>query len=1057
MKKLWHLLAIGILLLGTAQSGRAQLLDTTGPITNTVPSADSVAGPFSTAIQPADWLPGRFWFEMNLADNGLGYSGSFATLGGKSRLWQDDLDGRWVGEANINVGLDTGGVFYNLGLERHYSIEAANADVFMGFWFDGDHDEQGNFGHTFYQAAVNGGIKSQMFDLIGNGYFPVGTTDYSLGDPTGVNCFLGNNIVLQHGIDSALQGFDATLVYRPALFAMYGGDFRLGGYQYSSDLVENFSGVRLGTSFRAINSMVLSGEVTYDDRFDTTGVIQLGWTYGGRGGNQDYSTTGNDLNKSRRQAHVSRFQQDLILAINPTTGLAYNVVHVDNSVAAGGTGTFESRLNRLKDAEVASSTDDIIFVHNGDNTTMNQDQGIVLQDRQQLLGDGVRHVIQTQFGGFVLCNDIDGQRATITNNNGPAVTLADGNVVRGLIIDGNGVNLTAGISGQGGINPLRGGLIENNIIRGATGSGIDLDLIAGDWSFIDNVVNTSTVDGIQITRATDPASQFVFIGNNASTNSRDGVFFDDYDGRNFIFENNTFNGNTRNGLNMVDFVAGTGTANWDIFGATVSGNGGSGIRIENADGDFLMRDLNIVNNTGSGIDLENVLTTAASDQIQITTTNLATNSISGNGIGAGAGIQSILNIGGVQDMLVENSTLNSNGIGFSTRVTGVGSVQNIQLINNTAISANSSDGVRVVADLGATSNIVMRQDAGLLNMSGNGTGGGNGISLLAQNGGLTTSTINATLSDLNILATGAGVNDSGIFGLVDSNAILNATITDVTVAGSAGDGMLFNLNSSQNSISNININRATVSGTAGDGMNFDLTNAQFADVSVLASTVTGAGGNGILYEAVGGDSAVLGATLPSRSRFDVTGTTVTGSGLNGIDVAALGEAEMLLYVTGNTSSGNTGNGLNVQAGARDLNKVARIDARIDNNSLTGNGTFGAFLQTTVDVAGNGDGGELNVLVSNNGISNNDTTGTVFRDFEARNAITSEMCIAMTTNSFVLPAVLQNNGGVGRAEIDGNTNGVGQPTNNGFTPTPFGTFCVPNRIQPQEAIFVGLGF
>ena len=862
MKKLWHLLAIGILLLGTAQSGRAQVLDTVGQVTNT----DSVAGPFSTAIEPGNWLPGRLWFEMNLADNGLGYSGSFATVGGKSRLWQDGLDGRWVGEANVNVGLDTGGIFYNLGLERHYSIEAANADVFMGFWFDGDHDEQGDFGHTFYQAAVNGGIKSQMFDLIGNGYFPVGTTDYSLGDPTGVNCFVGNNIALRPGIDSALQGFDATLTYRPELFAMYGGDFRLGGYQYSSELIENFSGVRLGTSFRAINSMVLSGEVTYDDRFDVTGVVQLGWSFGGSRGDLESSATGNDLNKAQRQAHVSRFQQDLLLAINPNTGLAYNVVHVDNSVLAGGTGTFESRLDRLKDAELVSSADDIIFVHNGDNTSANQDQGIVLQDRQQLLGDGVQHVIQTQFGGFVLCNDIDGQRATITNNGGPAVTLANGNVVRGLIIDGNGVNMTAGILGQGGINPLQGGLIENNIIRGATGAGIDLDRIAGDWSFIDNIVNTSTADGVFITRAVDPTSQFVFLRNNVSTNGRDGIFFDDYDGLNFIFESNTFNGNTRNGLNMVDF---TGvTANWDVFGATVAGNGRSGIRFENADGNFLLRDLNIVNNTSNGIELDDVRTTAVTDQILITTTNAASNQISANGIGAGAGIQSTLTAG-VQDLLIENSTLNLNGIGVSTSVTGVGTRQNIDLINNFAISGNGIDGVRVVAGQGATADLEMSQDVGQLNMDGNGTGGGNGISLLAENGGGSITSVIARLSDLNIINTGAGAADAGIFGTVDRNALLNVGIEDVTIAGTSGDGIFFDMNANQNVRSDIVINRTQVSGTGSNGMNFQLSNAQVADVRVHESLVTTAGGNGILYEARGGNAAALAPVLPSRSLFEV--------------------------------------------------------------------------------------------------------------------------------------------------------------------------------------------
>ncbi|MDB4640718.1 right-handed parallel beta-helix repeat-containing protein [Pirellulaceae bacterium] len=1044
MKKLWHLLAIGILLLGTAQSGRAQVLDTVGQVTNT----DSVAGPFSTAIEPGNWLPGRLWFEMNLADNGLGYSGSFATVGGKSRLWQDGLDGRWVGEANVNVGLDTGGIFYNLGLERHYSIEAANADVFMGFWFDGDHDEQGDFGHTFYQAAVNGGIKSQMFDLIGNGYFPVGTTDYSLGDPTGVNCFVGNNIALRPGIDSALQGFDATLTYRPELFAMYGGDFRLGGYQYSSELVENFSGVRLGTSFRAINSMVLSGEVTYDDRFDVTGVVQLGWSFGGSRGDLESSATGNDLNKAQRQAHVSRFQQDLLLAINPNTGLAYNVVHVDNSVLAGGTGTFESRLDRLKDAELVSSADDIIFVHNGDNTSANQDQGIVLQDRQLLLGDGVQHVIQTQFGGFVLCNDIDGQRATITNNGGPAVTLANGNVVRGLIIDGNGVNMTAGILGQGGINPLQGGLIENNIIRGATGAGIDLDRIAGDWSFVDNIVNTSTADGVFITRAVDPTSQFVFLRNNVSTNGRDGIFFDDYDGLNFIFESNTFNGNTRNGLNMVDFTG--ATANWDVFGATVAGNGRSGIRFENADGNFLLRDLNIVNNTSNGIELDDVRTTAVSDQILITTTNAVSNQISGNGIGAGAGIESILTAG-VQDLLVENSVLNLNGIGVSTSVTGVGTRQNIDLINNFAISGNGIDGVRVVAGEGATADLEMSQDIVPLNMDGNGTGGGNGISLLAENGGGSITSVIARLSDLNIINTGTGAADAGIFGTVDRNALLNVGIEDVTIAGTSGDGIFFDMNANQNVRSEIVIDRTQVSGTGSNGMNFQLSNAQVADVRVHESLVTTAGGNGILYEARGGNTAALAPVLPSRSLFEVLNTDVSLSGLNGIDVAALGEAEMLLFVEGSTSNANVGNGLNVQAGGRAAGETARLDALITNNQFEANAGLGAFLQTT-DVPAGFAGGELIALLEGNSISNNGTGGGT-TDFEARNSPNGEMCISMTTNAFALDANLRNLGGTATAEIDGFTNSP--ITNIGFTTAPFGTVCLPS-FTLQEAAFAPLG-
>ena len=1046
MKAFWQLITICFLCLSTAQIGRAQtLLDTVDPLTNTVPAADGAGTPFSTSFSPGNWLPGRMWFEVNLADNGLGYSGSFATVGGKSRLWQDAFDGRWLGEANMNVGLDTGGFFYNLGIERVFSIDAASSDFVMGVWFDSDNDRQGNFGHTFHQVAVNGGLKTPLFDLIGNGYFPVGSTDFSLGDHTGEDCFLNRNIVLQAGIDSALQGFDATLSIRPTMFAMYGGSFQLGGYQYKSPLVDVFSGIRVGTSFQAINSMVVSGEFTYDDRFDATGFVNLGWSFGGAGGDQNYGATGRDLEKTRRQAHIARFNQDLILAINPTTGLPYNVLHVDNTAAAGGDGSVEMRFDTLADAEAASAADDIIFVHHGDGTTTGQDTGIVLKDRQQLLGAGVQHIIATQFGGFVLCNDIDGRRAFITNDGGPAVTLANGNTVRGFVMDGLGVNMTHGIQGTGGVSNLQGGTIENNIIRRATLNGITLDVIGGDWTFADNVINRSGQDGININRALDSTSRFVFTNNNLSDNIRDGLHMNDYDGERFFFADNVTNSNSSNGMNLVGFRNGGGPSDWVFLRSTSGGNGAAGIRIEDARGKVDFLDVTIQNNIGSGIQLVDFRNQRANDHVRVGVLNFASNSISGNGTGAGAGVESVLNVGR-QDLIINNTLLNDNGVGVLARANNALTVMNTSIIENDAISNNNDDGIRIVASNGATHNVEIRENTGRLNMNNNGISGGHGISLLAEHGGGTTSTINADITGVDFTGTGAAPTDAAIFGLTDRNALLNVNITDVNVTTTSGSGFLFDLGANNTAISNIDIRSVNIAGAGDNGMDFQLSRTQFADIQLAASTITGSGTNGINYTAAG----------DTRSRFTGLGNTITGSGQDGLNFSTFGTAEMLLVLTSNQSQTNGRDGMFINAGGNSV-----VSARMTNNNLSQNGEFGLFMRTS-DAAGGG-AGTLAVLMDRNVVSNNDTTAVTGRDMNASNSSLGQLCLAMTNNFFVLPVRLENLGAPADfvVELDGSTNGIGVPQI--FDPTPadfdlraFGAVCEP-FIVAQEGVFTGLGF
>ena len=615
MKAFWHLVGTAILLISLGNTARAQILNSN----SVIDGADSVATPFSSVFDAGNWFPGRMWLEVNLANRGFGYEAPYATIGGKSRLAQDVLDGRWQGELNLSVESEAASFFYNVGVERVFTIDAAGADVTLGVWYDEDHFNQGNFGHTMRQIAVNASVETETIEVVGNGFLPIGTASYSQGDPSTDVSFFANRLLLQPGIDSALQGFDTTLILRPERFAPFGGAFEFGGYQYSSEIIEAFAGARLGTSFIVGGFATIGGEVSYDDRFDTSGAITMSFNFGGRGADQDYGATGNDLVKTKRPEHITRVQQDLLLAIDPDTGLPYNVLHVDNSVGPGGNGFFNSRFDTLADAEAASAPDDIIFVHNGDGTTTGYDTGIVLKLRQQLLGDGVRHVVPTQFGGTILPNDQDGLRATLTNSGGPAVTLASGTVVRGFEISGSGTTMTHGISGTGAI---AGGTIENNIISFADGSGVNLvgtplpgPGITGDWLFRDNVITDSTLDAVNITNATDPTSDFTFISETYSDNNRHGLSMTSYDGTNFIFQDIIATGNFQNGVNLVDFNTTTGPGSFDFLRPFIDSNELDGIHIERADGLFRFRDVVITNNEENGVGLVDVFHSRPTDSV----------------------------------------------------------------------------------------------------------------------------------------------------------------------------------------------------------------------------------------------------------------------------------------------------------------------------------------------------------------------------------------------------------------------------------------------------------
>lgn len=1030
-------------------------------------------GPSGVQPMVADFqvgMPGRMWIQSNIADRGLGYEGSYFTLGGKTHLFQDRLDGRWLGEFRAHYAYESEGFFGNFGIERVISIAPAGADVSLGGWFDYDDSAEGDFVHTFTQAGVSGSIKSRRWDLVGNGYFPLGTTDYALGDPTGQNCFLNHSIVLIPGIDSALNGFDVTFRMRPRALGMVNGSIDLGGYGYRSDLVDFFGGGRIRLAMQLLRGLVINAEVNQDERFDTTGVLQLGYIFGVNARGNEYSLGGRDLEPTLRNDHIVRFQQDLVLAIDPDTGAPYNVYHVDNTADVTiGDGRFETPYTTLLNAQNASSTDAIIFVHRGDGTTRGMDSGIVLKDRQMLLGNGVQHIIPIQGGqNFILCNDLSGNRPRISGkNNGNAVTLADDNVVRGFIIDGSAGGMANGIFGDGVLAgaPIDNGVIEDVEIFGAILHGVFVNDLSGDWNFARNDIHDNGFDGILLTNACDPTSIFNFEDNDVSRNGRDGIHMVDWDAASLTFTRNFTDLNGRDGVRLENFKNGSGDgATVRFLSHSADSNQGNGINIIGGDGDLRFLNSLITNNLGDGIRIQNWTNTNASHITWIDATS-GNSTITGNGVGAGAGIHNLLEAG-TQRLLITDSVVDGNGVGILSTADNIGTSLRTQIINNFSVAGNNSDGIRLESIGGASHTALIDNSTaplGDLDMSGNGATGGNGIRLLVGDLVGTTSTMDAVIRNVNIANTTTG---NGLIANVVQDGNLRLLFENSTVDSSGLDGVNLSIDTIANlAINTINLRNLQLTDNGDNGIDLVTGTDTFTDVTVINTTITNAataGSDGFSIAAFGDDTVVGN---DNRTRVFLQGSTISNYTQSGFFANAFGDASLFLELDANQIVDN-GPGIDPTAlpffSGLEINGFdsSELNIRMTNNLVTRNFEQGLSLFV-------GGTSSANVFLGNNNFSGNDLGEDVntvppesfLLDFQAINGLTATTCIAMSNNFFTLPAEFTNLSFLGAfdLELDGATNNfAGGTAFTAITFPPFGTFCQP-AIAAEEAAFLADGF
>jgi hypothetical protein len=419
--------------------------------------------------------PGWLYYGLNAADRGLGYQGSYMTLGGFIPYAEDDLGGFWSADLRSHLS-NYGGFFSNVGIVRKQFLGGTIGGIGVYWDYDGDQNQYGDTwindasgsyvfagGMTYNQVGVSAEWLTDYGNLRSNGYIPVGTTASTMGP------YVGNSLLGVLGVNAGLAGADLEVgAYVPGL-SDWAGMVSVGGYSFGNarynlpsgaDVVPYFGGVYTRLDMTFLNNWDFSLQANNDSYFDWTGFARLTYRMGG----SRRRTVSDQLEQPMmRNEHIVRAHQAPVQALNPFTNTPWNVIHVDSAAAPGtaavpaaipsvsamaatGLGTAESPVATLADAQLLATKEyDIILVHQGISSNQPYAGGFRFSaDHQFLVGQGSAMRLPTANMGLVPV--WSGVKSTdypvIASGASPAITLRDGAVVDHLQITGSRVGIT---------------------------------------------------------------------------------------------------------------------------------------------------------------------------------------------------------------------------------------------------------------------------------------------------------------------------------------------------------------------------------------------------------------------------------------------------------------------------------------------------------------------------------------------------------------------------------------------------------------------------------------
>jgi len=870
------------------------------------PSAGGLVNQMGASLQRLEQNgPGLFYYGVNGADRGLGYQGSYMTVGGFIPYAEDDMGGFWSADLRGHLS-NYGGFFSNVGVVRQQFLGGALGTFGLYWDYDGDLNQYptsvagGNsFGHAYNQIGLSGALLTDFGNLRSNGYMPTVTTGFTQGSPG--SPFYQNVIMAQYGLDAALTGVDLEVgAYIPGL-ADWAGMWSVGGYAFGNikdkysngtPVVPNFGGVYSRIDVTLANNWDFQIQANNDSYFDWTGYARLTYRVGG---SRRRSVADQIEQPPQRNEHIVRAHNTPIVAINPATGTPWRVIHVNNT--SNSLGTAESPYPTLAQGNAAATNPwDIVFVDQGDGTATGYDTAFSFQAvNQYLVGNGAAFYVPTANAGLInIATNLDGTKPLLTNPSGASVIIGSagaGAVVSNFQITGSNI----GIQGTG--------LLSSGIAR------------TGPVPFADTT-GTSIINN-------------VFISGNSTTAPQAGVVLDSTTNGDITFFASSIAGMTKDAIRIeggnanVNFQGSISNASPTSYAVNIANTVGGTVNLAVGGTPATSGVINeIVDTEGLGIQIQ----TTSSAAINIGNASLTDN------VNYSINVEND-NSGSIN---FTDATINNNTALAAIRIVGPGSAT-VLSYNGTVTNTNGF--LLSVNDLGAGSNVILTGGA---NPSFVDTG--DGISIEANSGAL--SVQNSRIAS----------KQNGVF-INNSNGSHTFTNLNVTAAAGAGNAGVNIQNSNIVNFVNADITTSGVAGLLGNTVGFLTINggSTVNTTGAAAISLTGVGGTNTTLESIAStDSTTSGVLLDNVSGiFGTTGgITITNPGSDGFVMrnspALIVTVPSLTVTQSGTALTTFGNAVVLQNNAMSLGQVT-----FNTVNLTTDNGVGLFLRDADVLIGGG--------------------------------------------------------------------------------------------------------
>lgn|GEM_PF-1744513 len=840
-----------------------------------------------------------------------------AVFYGDLRFMGDDKDNR---EGNIGLG-------YRQIMNDQYVLGGH-------VWVDRRYT---SLNSTFYQTAAGLEVLGKVWDFRLNGYLPFNNQRVHETPVKGsaTPYFSGSGIYTNTTgttIEETQPGFDFELGIRVPEFTDKIDTVRVyaGSYNFYGDQTDDVHGVRTRIVADVNPWLQLGGRIQHDDERGTQSMFELTlrmptkkmYRKEGLRARLDESPERDiDIITSDKVTDTGQG----IVVLNNETGAAQKVVHVNNTGAAGGDGTYEKPYDSLAAAEAGAASNNIIYVHTGDGLSTNQSSGISLaHDNMWLIGAGTNFsydpsLFRLQNGKnpleYVIAPSTGAPSITNSNLNGDAISIGANNIiVSGFSIDGaarNSVNISAdgvsydniSIQNVNSINSAMSGLYVDALNGGSVSN-----LVVQDSSF-----NAGGNNGIMLSPNTNGTISNVTIKDTSMSNNADsGLYVSAYDngvlGGNILFSGNTIDMNSDMGIYV---TMNTDTILGDILldsnSITNSGQQGVYFSLDDTETSSLALVDNTVSDSGfSGIHI------AATGETTITAISVESNIVDSNGRN---GVYLFVNSGAVIDgVTISDNTITNHNIGssaadtvgvyISANSTMLISHVNEILISRNVIDASKDEGIYVYANNGTVMENIRIDNNDITNNTQD------GIYVRANNGSRMEGVVDITNNRLD------QNQDLGIQVVVEAASYLDDLTIDNNQIEHSDEQGLYIYARANSDIDQIALSNNVISTSLLQGAYINALASRIAILDIIDNEFSGNTGAGLHIR------AFSNATAPNIGMATIRSNLFDANSADGLYIVSGSAGALNALVEQNSATNNTGYGINID---RDSSGAFAVD------------------------------------------------------------------------------------------------------------------------------------